>query len=58
MKVNPLTPVSDQDRIYNEGRMNNQILGVKRVKKNPRWRDAGVRETGDKKRRPGVRNNI
>ena len=57
MKVNPLTPVSDQDRISNEGRMNDQILGVKGLR-TPRWRDAGVRETGDKKRRPGARNNI
>ena len=57
MEVNPLTPVSDQDRISNEGRMNDQILGVKGLR-TPQWRDAGVRETGDKKRRPGARNNI
>ena len=57
MKVNPLTPVSDQDRISNEGGMNDQILGVKGLRI-PRWRDTEVRETGDKKRRPGARNNI
>ena len=57
MKVNPLTPESDQERISNEGRMNDQILGFKGLRI-PRWRDAEVRETGDKKRRLGARNNI